>query len=305
MADELGRTIKIYLADGKPSGVQIAEIINWTGQVLQCPKANLDELANRSQIRGPGVYILVGQDPEHTRKEKIYIGEADNVYQRLKTHLSKGNKEFWSQTLLISSKDENLTKSHVGFLESRLLSIANESERATIENTNVPTPNPLPESDEDDMEFFLNQVQLILPVLGYNFLNPQKKFVSEEDEEKAPTFILESVGAEARAREIDGEFIIQEGSTARIEGTDSWDSYIDLREQLVKEGKLVPGNEDGYYRFTDDVTFNSPSAAAAVVCASNKNGPKVWQIEETGQRYKDWQQEKVEKAESDLRETHK
>jgi hypothetical protein len=295
MDDDLGRTIKIYLADGKPSGVQIAEIINWTGQVLQCPKAKLEELADREQVRQPGVYILVGQDPEHTRKDRIYIGEADNVYKRIKNHLSKGEKDFWTDTILVTSKDENLTKSHVGYLESRILSLADQSDRATIDNANTPAPNPLPESDEADMKYFLNQVQLILPVLGFEFLNPEPKFSS--DREESPTFVLESVGAEARAKELDGEFIVKQGSTARKEGRESWDTYEDLRDELVEDGRLKESSEDGYYEFSEDVAFSSPSAAAAVVVAGNTSGPKRWKLASNGKSYREWQEEKVEKAE--------
>ena len=34
----LGKTIRLYLADGTPTGPVVAEIINWTGQVIVVPR---------------------------------------------------------------------------------------------------------------------------------------------------------------------------------------------------------------------------------------------------------------------------
>jgi hypothetical protein len=46
-----GRTIRIYLVDGVPTGVLTAEIINWTGKVIVCPRSQLAELAKRDEAR--------------------------------------------------------------------------------------------------------------------------------------------------------------------------------------------------------------------------------------------------------------
>ena len=45
----------------------------------------------------------------------------------------------------------------------------------------------------------------------------------------------------------------------------------ELREKLIKEGKLVKHGNN--YIFTTDVTFHSPSQAATIVAGSSKNGP--------------------------------
>lgn len=153
-----GRTIRIFLADGKPSGILTAEIMNWTGKVVVCPRTDLQRLADRPECRRSGAYILAGPDPDDPYGERAYIGESDNVFARLKQHAADASKEFWTRCALIISKDENLTKAHVKYLESRLVGLAHEASRCVLENGNDPSSPSLPESDIADMEFFLSQL---------------------------------------------------------------------------------------------------------------------------------------------------
>jgi len=39
-----GTTTRIFLADGEPTGILLAEISNWTGKVLPAPRSQLDQL---------------------------------------------------------------------------------------------------------------------------------------------------------------------------------------------------------------------------------------------------------------------
>lgn len=122
----IGKTIRIFLATGSVTGVRHAEIVNWTGQALSCPRPQLKSLASWQEVSKPGIYFLFGDDPE-TGSTALYIGEAENIYDRLLHHLS--NKDFWNEVVLFTSKDENLTKAHVKFLESNLVQIATQASR--------------------------------------------------------------------------------------------------------------------------------------------------------------------------------
>jgi hypothetical protein len=119
-----GRTVRLYLVDGIPSGVLTAEIMNWTGRVTVAPRTQLADLASRDEVKRTGIYILAGDNPDNPTQELIYIGESDNVWKRLIQHSRDVDKDFWTRTVIITSKDENLTKSHVRYLESRLLQTA-------------------------------------------------------------------------------------------------------------------------------------------------------------------------------------
>jgi hypothetical protein len=78
-----GKTIRIYLVDGEPTGILTAEISNWTGKVLVAPRSQLADLAKRPEVKRTGVYFLVGPDPENPLRDKVYIGEGDNLLTRL------------------------------------------------------------------------------------------------------------------------------------------------------------------------------------------------------------------------------
>src|SRR5690242_6795869 len=107
-----GRSIRIFLIDGTPSSILTAEIGNWTGKVVVAPRSQLAELAKRSEPKRTGIYILSGEDPNNPLKEQVYIGESDNVLERLTQHNKDQTKDFWSRTVVVISKDENLTKAH-------------------------------------------------------------------------------------------------------------------------------------------------------------------------------------------------
>jgi len=282
-----GRTIRIHLVDGTANGIRTAEIMNWTGKAVVASRTDLADLAKRDEAKRTGIYCLVGPDPEKTGRTRIYIGEADRVIGRLKDHDSDAKKQFWTSVVLVTSKDENLTKSHGRYLESRLIAIATESRRASLANGTAPEPPRLPEPDVDDMEFFLEQIQMMFPVLGFDFLQP---LVEQDPEETvtSPLFVLAKVGAKAEAREIGDQFVLLAGSTARKHGVKSWDAYVSLRDGLVADGRLAERGPPGYYVATEDIPFSSPSAAAAIVRASNCNGRTEWTMEDGKTTYADW-----------------
>jgi hypothetical protein len=295
MTKVLGKTIRIYLVDGTPTGLRTAEIMNWTGKVLVAARTDLPDLARRDEAKRTGVYCLVGPDPKVPGRLRVYVGEADSVMVRLKSHDVDGKKDFWTQVVLVISKDENLTKSHGRYLESRLVSMAHDAGRAELDNGTAPPLPALPEPDVADMEGFLDHVRMVFPVLGFDFLQP-KLTAADADQSSSPLFEVAQVGAKATARLVGDEFVVLKGSTARRKGAASWDAYVAMRDQLVSEGKLVKTENPDLYEFGEDVAFSSPSAAVAAVLARNGNGRTEWRIVGTKTTYAQWMRDKLEKS---------
>lgn len=298
-----GRTVKIYLVDGAPSGVMIAEIMNWTGRLTVAPRTQLADLAQRDELKRTGVYVLTGQNPEDPSQEIVYIGESDNIWQRLMQHIRDSRKDFWGKTIIITSKDEHLTKAHVRYLESQLIQIATQAQRALINNGTNPEFSNLPESDIADMEYFLSQIQMILPVLGFTFAVPLPRINMlptsiDSSDDALPIFHFTYAGTNAQAQEVNGEFVVLEGSTARKANTNSLaNSYIQIREKLQKEGKLVDSSNPDYWEFAQNVPFQSPSTAANIVGGASLNGRDHWKVRNTGQSYAQWQEKQIIQAE--------
>lgn len=161
---------------------------------------------------------------------------------------------------------------------------------------------PLPEPDIADMESFLAQVQMVFPILGFSFLQPKPNVSgggATPGGSRSPTFVLNVPGAQAKAQEIGGEFVVLKGSTARKEGLKNWTTYRGLRDQLLNDGKLVPTADPQYFVFTEDVAFKSPSAGAAVVNAGNMNGRTMWKVVDTGETYEEWHDKKLATSDSE------
>ena len=298
-----GRSLRLFLVDGTPNGLLTAEIMNWTGHVLTGPRSKLAELVQRPECARTGVYFLVGPDPDDNLRTRVYVGESDDVAQRLKQHNrleEQGGKDFWERVCLVTSKDQNLTKAHVKFLESKLIGVAISAGRCLLTNGTAHDYAGLPESDRADMAYFLEQIRTVLPVLGFDFLRELIKPSSPEVKSDAsvvqhsPRFrrAVPKEGGVAYAQEIDGEFFVLKGSQARAKWSGVSGGYQSLFNQLVLEGVLTPEGPN-HMRFTDDYAFKSPSAAAAVVSGRSSNGREAWIVESTGQTYAAWQDQQL------------
>ena len=267
-------TIKLFLPRGDAKSLRTAEISNWSGKAVAAPRTELDELLVREELDKAGVYILIGSDPV-TNAPRAYIGEAEVIRERLRQHKTK---EFWVSAIVFVSKDENLTKAHVRYLESRLLAEAAQVNRFALEQ-NQAGGSRLPESDREDMEVFLSRIRQLLPVLGSDILAP----IAQSTAKAQPGGVLfcRIKGAEARGQRTANGFVIFQGSTAVLEERPSAESYpyvVAQRKQLIADGTLV--EKDGLLAFTKDSEFTSPSAAAVVIHGGSANGLTAWKTKD-------------------------
>lgn len=309
-----GRSIRLFLVDGAPGGIITAEIMNWTGHVLFGPRSRLADLIQREEVKRTGVYFLTGLDPEGGYKPMVYVGETDHVGKRLAQHNKDESKDFWERVCVVTSKDQNLTKAHAKYLESRLIAVTNIVGRGLLVNSTQPDYAQLPEADTADMEFFIEQIRVVLPVLGLDFLREAPR-VSRRDVafandtrtkpiEDVPTFELNSkkYSLAAEAKEIDGDFVVLAGSKAQREwiGQEANSSYKTLHQQLIEAGILVDEHGgEGLSVFREDYVFRSPSAASAVILGRSDNGRMTWRVKGTKKTYADWQDEQVSAVNSE------
>ncbi len=286
-----GKSIRIYLADGSVTGIRHAEIVNWTGQGIACPRKKVSDLSTWQEATSPGVYFLLGRGGQ-TEKPIGYIGEAENVFKRLQKHLSK--KDFWNEVIFFTNKDENLTKSHVKFLESKLILLAHVSNRYVLDNGNKPQEPLLPRADRDAMFEFMNNIRLLLGTLGHKILEP----LTTKASTLAPT-ILEKIKNVDQALEIEMAhkeikaqgmqtnegIVVLKGSLALKSIKESLSpGYKKLKETLIKDSTLT--SSGAYLSFTEDCLFSSPSAAAAIIVGHAMNGRIAWKTK-SGKTIKD------------------
>src|SRR5438874_7563747 len=61
MSQPLGKTIQIFLPDGNPRGVKIAEFTSRTVKAILVPRAQLDFACERPELEAVGLYFLAGE----------------------------------------------------------------------------------------------------------------------------------------------------------------------------------------------------------------------------------------------------
>ena len=267
-------TIKLFLPRGDAKSLRTAEISNWTGKAVAAPRTELDDLLVREELDKAGVYILIGNDPR-TNAPHAYIGEAEVIRDRLKQHKTI---EFWVSAIVFVSKDENLTKAHVRYLERRLLAEASQVNRFTLDQ-NQAGGSKLPESDREDMEVFLARIRQLLPVLGSDILAP----ISQPTAKAQPGGVLfcRIKAAEAQGQRTANGFVVFSASTAVLEERRAAENYpyvLARRKELIADGTLA--EKDGFLVFTKDAEFSSPSAPAAVIHGGSANGLIAWKTQD-------------------------
>ena len=263
-------TIKIFLVHGDPKRLRTAEISNWTGKAVAGPRSEFDGILSREESGSPGIYFLTGIDPE-TGNPALYIGEAENIRERVKAHLQR---DFWNHIIFFISKDENMTKAHSRYLEGKLIEQARQAARAVV-NNGQSSGAKLPESDRADLEIFLEKINQLLPALGVELLVP----VSAKAENAAEQNLLfcEILGLSARGHLTPNGFVILKDSKAVLNERASTQKYPwahNMRQKLKDEGALI--SETTHLRFARDTDFSSPSAAAAVIHGGQANGLTAW-----------------------------
>ena len=282
-------TVRIFLTKGSPTSVRTAEISNWTGKAVAGPRSQIDDILSREEASKPGVYFLAGINPESGR-DRVYIGEAEVIRNRIKGHL---NRDFWKSLVFFVSKDENLTKAHIKYLEGRLIETARAIGRFELENFQA-SGSALPESDKADMDVFLSRMEQLLPILGQEFLKPIVKF--EVNSGSEDMLFCEIKGIKAKGRQTDNGFVVLKGSEAVLNERPSTQRYkyaANLRADLISDKVLEVQNHK--LVFLADHEFSSPSAAAAVVHGGQANGLRAWK-DEKGISLKEKEEKDIQKS---------
>ncbi|MGE5478885.1 MAG: GIY-YIG nuclease family protein [Chloroflexota bacterium] len=275
------KTIKIFLIDGDPNGRMSCELSNWTGKAYKIPRINVKDCKDRPDIQNTGIYLLFGKNDEGV--DQVYIGEAESILNRLNQHLS--GKEFWNETILFISKDNNLNKAHIKYIESRLYKLAHNAKRYRVENSVIPTQSSISEMDSAEMEEFISNIKMLTNALGHKVFEDKREVSAEL---KKDTFIIKgSRGADAQGEPTSEGFVVFKGSKASAVPVPSMNpSLLKLRQSLIDKNFLKQGDDS--LEFNEDYIFSSPSTASSIVLGRSSNGLVDWKHED-GRTLKDFE----------------
>ena len=258
----MGKTVTTYLIDGDPKSTQYAFISNKICQMFVVPRSNLSYLNTQEKLQKPAFYILLGEDED--TKPKAYIGETENFCERVKDHDSK--KTFWQKALIFVSKDADMTKADVQYLEYKAIKEAKEVNAFVLnENKQTPKVPNLPEYQQDSMDEFFEDVKFLTSFIGCN--------IFEQSQPKSEhLFYTKGRGCEAVGFYSSNGFTVLKGSVIAKTAVPSL-KWSDKRHSLVSECTAIEGDK---LVMTSDKTFASPSTAADFCIGSSNNGWLMW-----------------------------
>lgn len=269
-----GKAIELFLVNGTADSLITAELSNWNGKAIKIPRIEIAS-CSRDDITQAGVYFLFCKEDDGL--DSVYIGEAENVKERLVQHLrdyqSEKERYYWNTAVIFTGRD--LNKALIRYLENRFVMIARDSKRYLVLTKNTYRNTVMKESQIAVMEEFIENVKILINALGYKVLEPvaqQEKQLEQSDEE----LLLETNSTKASGKVTTEGFVLFKGAVLNDKApAKSLSAGMQrLRQKLFDERKV----QDSVT--TEDILFSSSSAAADFVLGYSASGPRTWRAKD-------------------------
>lgn len=270
-----GKSIELFLVNGTADSLITAELSNWNGKAIKIPRIEVAS-CTREDLAQVGVYFLFCKEDDGS--DSVYIGEAENVKERLMQHLRdyQAEKEYyyWNTAVVFTGRD--LNKALIRYLENRFTELARSSKRYKVLTKNTYKNTVLKESQIAVMEEFVDNVKVLINALGYKVLEPLVQ-ISENRAETDDELLYLSCGKAGATGKVTSEgFVVMKG--AKINEKTSEKSLspgmIKLREKLISSPRISD------FCLLEDILFSSSSAAADFVLGYSVSGPRYWKTKD-------------------------
>ncbi|MCM1568601.1 MAG: GIY-YIG nuclease family protein [Roseburia sp.] len=264
-----GKSIELFLVNGTADSLTIAELSNWNGKAIKIPRIEVAD-CTRDDLKTPGIYFLFCKSEDE--QDSVYIGEAENCYERLLQHLrdyqSDKEKYYWNTAVIFTGRD--LTKAHIRYLENKCVEIARETGRYNVLTKNTYKNTVMKESQIAAMDEFVDNVQILINALGYKVLEPITHHRAADSGEEKYYISIASVAASGI--ETPEGFVVFKGATINEKTAlkSLGAGMLKLRNELLQSDKVRD------FVLKEDVLFSSSSAAADFLLGYSVSGPATW-----------------------------
>ncbi|MDR1412360.1 MAG: GIY-YIG nuclease family protein [Actinomycetes bacterium] len=153
------KTIRLLLFDGTLDGLLMVEDNSWTGRMLVSPRESIGDMLARDDVNRYGIYVLLSE-------REVYIGQASDLKKRISQHYGAGGKDWWTRAVLLTTKDDSLTRSDIDFLESRLIDVAESLDTLHVDNRARGNRVKVDEFRENELTQYLDNAKLLLELIG-------------------------------------------------------------------------------------------------------------------------------------------
>ncbi|WP_028303196.1 GIY-YIG nuclease family protein [Oceanospirillum maris] len=265
------RTIQIFLPSGDPAGIRIAEQTTSILRLIEVPRSDIAEFVALPEAKQVGLYFLVSGE----NKDELYIGQSGEVGARLIQH-HRDEKKDWERALVLVSLTNNLTQTHVLYLESLSIETAKNCQRYSLQNGNggqkPHTPIPL----KADCDQIHDIARLLLATLGYPIFEPLTESASDT---ATRVFKCRRTGVDAHGIYTNEGMVVLKGSSAPMTTKRKTEQrFYDKRDSLLAKGVIAV--EGGRFVFQRDYLFQTPSAATMLLLLATSNGWVDWKTEQ-------------------------
>ena len=270
-----GKSIELFLVNGTADSLIIAELSNWNGKAIKIPRIEVSS-CDRDDITQAGVYFLFCKEDDGS--DSVYIGEAENVKDRLVQHLrdyqSEKEKYYWSTAVVFIGRD--LNKALIRYLENRFVEIARASKRYLVLTKNTYRNTVMKESQVAVMEEFVDNVKILINALGYKVLEPFAQVDSSTATVDDELLFITSGSVNATGKVTAEGFVVFAGATVNEKM-----SVKSLSAGMQKQRqKLFDSSKVNELVTTEDILFSSSSAAADFILGYSVSGPRTWKTKD-------------------------
>lgn len=270
-----GKSIELFLVNGTADSLIIAELSNWNGKAIKIPRIEVSS-CNREDITQAGVYFLFCKEDDGS--DSVYIGEAENVKERLVQHLRDYQSEketyYWSSAVVFIVRD--LNKALIRYLENRFVEIARASKRYLVLTKNTYRNTVMKESQVAVMEEFVDNVKTLINALGYKVLEPFAQMDSSTTSVDDELLYITSGSVNATGKVTAEGFVVFAGATVNEKM-----SLKSLSPGMLKQRqKLFDSSKVENLITTEDILFSSSSAAADFILGYSVSGPRTWKTKD-------------------------
>lgn len=264
-----GKSIELFLVNGTADSLITAELSNWNGKAIKIPRIEVAS-CNRDDITQAGVYFLFCKEDDGS--DSVYIGEAENVKDRLVQHLRDYQTEkeeyYWNTAVIFIGRD--LNKALIRYLENRFVEMARNCKRCNVLTKNTYHNTVMKESQIAVMEEFIDNVKILINTLGYKVLEPFAHVDSSSSNVDDELLYITSCSVNATGKVTVEGFVVFAG--ASIDKRDSADSLSEGMKKLRQ--KLLESDKVDNYITKEDILFSSSSTAANFLLGYSVSGPQ-------------------------------
>lgn len=275
-----GKSVSLFLIDGTINGRLKCSIANWTGIGFKIPRTQLGNCKDRPELKQTGIYLLMGKSDD-TTDEMVYVGQASirkngqGLIGRLQEHNKNLEKDYWNEAIVITTSNDSLSGTEIGYLENRLYTMAKNAKRYIVKNENAPACGNITEEKRCELEDFIDYTRIVVAALGHKVFEP----IAEMDED-ADILYCKRSGTNAKGKLTSDGFVVFKNSVLSASFTKSCPSYIKIKRKKLS---YIIGTDN---TLVEDILFNSPSTASSFVCGASTNGMVEW-VNKDGKTLKD------------------